>query len=203
MSVEFWITSVIVVLIPGTGVIYTISNGLFRGWGAGVWAAVGCTLGIVPHLLASVLGLAALMHTSAVAFSVLKYAGVAYLLFLAWGMWRQKGTLEFAPGKDGLTGLRILGKAFLMNILNPKLTLFFLAFLPQFVHPQEGPALGQMLLLSGVFMAMTLAVFLAYGFLAHGIREWVLRSPGFLRGLNKGFAVTFAALGIDLALADR
>jgi len=203
VTVEFWITSLIVVLIPGTGVVYTISNGLFRGWKAGVWASAGCTLGIVPHLMASVLGLAALMHTSAVLFSVLKYLGVAYLFYLAWGMWRQKGSLEFAPGSAASDGMGILWKAFAMNILNPKLTLFFLAFLPQFVRPQEGPPLVQMLVLSAIFMAMTLVVFLAYGFLAHGVRAWVLRSPRFLRRLNKTFAVVFAALGIDLALAEK
>jgi len=203
MSMEFWITSLIVVLIPGTGVVYTVSNGLFRGWGAGVWASAGCTLGILPHLLASVLGLEALMHTSAVAFSLLKYAGVAYLLYLAWGMWRQKGSLEFTQATGGKTGWRILGKAFAMNILNPKLTLFFLAFLPQFVRPQDGPPLVPMLVLSGLFMLLTLVVFLAYGFLAHGVRAWVLRSPRFLTRLNKTFAVSLAALGIDLAFAEK
>jgi len=203
MSVEFWITSLIVVLIPGTGVVYTISTGLFRGWKASIWASVGCTLGIVPHLLASVLGLAALMHTSALLFSVLKYAGVAYLLYLAWGMWRDKTSLELNRGPAETRNSKILVKAFLMNILNPKLTIFFLAFLPQFVRPQDGPVMVPMLVLSGIFMGMTLVVFLAYGFLAHAVRAWVLRSPRFLKGLNKTFAVTFAALGIDLALTEK
>jgi threonine/homoserine/homoserine lactone efflux protein len=202
MSPEFFLTSLIVCLIPGTGVIYTISTGLFRGWKASVFASWGGTLGIMPHIAASLLGLAAIMNSSAILFSIVKYLGVAYLLYLAWSMWRQKGSLEFAPPAGQAGGFRILTKAFLMNILNPKLTIFFLAFLPQFVSP-GAESWGQMLVLSGLFMAMTLAVFLVYGALSHAIRAWVLRSPKFLPRLNKGFALVFAALGVQLAVSEK
>ncbi len=204
ISPEFLLTALIVVLIPGTGVIYTVSTGLFRGRRASLFAALGCTAGIVPALLASVLGLAALLHVSAIAFNVVKWIGVAYLLYLAWGMWRDQGGMSFAaPDERGLT--RIAVKGFLINILNPKLSIFFFAFLPQFVVAGDAALapLAQMLLLGAVFMAMTLVVFVVYGLLAHGVRGAVLRSTRVQRWLQRGFAATFAALGLKLALAER
>jgi threonine/homoserine/homoserine lactone efflux protein len=203
ITAEFLITSLIVVLIPGTGVVFTISTGLFLGWRASVLAALGCTAGIIPHLLASVLGLAAILHTSAVAFNVLKYAGVMYLFYLAWMMWRETGAMSFdAAPKETRSGSIVL-KAFLMNILNPKLSIFFLAFLPQFVAPAAASPLAHMLLLSGVFMAMTFVVFVIYGVFAHSVRAWVLSSPKFMKWLQRSFAATFAALGANLALSER
>lgn len=203
LSTEFLVTALIVVLIPGTGVVFTVSTGLFLGWRAGVFAALGCTAGIVPHLLASVMGLAAIWHMSALAFQLLKLAGAAYLLYLAWAMWRAQGALSFERPREGQTGARsIVVRAFLLNILNPKLSIFFLAFLPQFVAPGTAP-LFQLLTLGGVFMAMTLTVFIAYGALAHGLRAAVIASPRLLNWLRRGFAATFAALGVNLALAER
>jgi threonine/homoserine/homoserine lactone efflux protein len=168
-----------------------------------VVAAFGCTAGIVPHLLATVLGLAALMHTSAVAFQLLKYAGVAYLLYLAYATWKDKSAfaVEGAPSERTATGLII--KAILLNILNPKLTIFFLAFLPQFVQQGTSSPLAQLLLLSGVFMAMTFAVFVVYGLLAHTFRKAVVEAPRVQSWLRRGFAVAFAALGAQLALSER
>jgi threonine/homoserine/homoserine lactone efflux protein len=203
ISLEFLITSLVVVLVPGTGVLYTVSTGLVHGRTASVFAALGCTAGIVPHLLATVLGLAAVMHTSAIAFQILKYAGVAYLLYVAYATWRDKAAfaVDASVSKSSAAGLML--KAFLLNILNPKLTIFFLAFLPQFVDPGAGHPLMQLLLLSAVFMAMTLVVFVVYGSVAHAFRRLVLESrriQGWLRG---GFAAAFAALGAKLALTDR
>lgn len=210
ITTEFLLTSLIVVLIPGTGVVFTISTGLFLGWRASIFAALGCTAGIIPHMLASVFGLAAILHTSAVAFSVLKFAGVAYLLYLAWSMWRETGAMSFDKAPTESTTGKIVWRAFLMNILNPKLSIFFLAFLPQFVSPHaESPLanvespLAQMLLLSSVFMAMTFAVFVVYGVFAHSVRAWVLNSPRVLKNLQRTFAVTFAALAANLAMSER
>src|SRR5207244_9756210 len=165
ITLEFLITSLIVVLIPGTGVVFTVSTGLIQGRRASVFAALGCTLGILPHLLATVLGLAALLHTSAIAFQALKVAGVAYLFYIAYATWKDKSAfaVERVPARS--TALAIVVKAILINVLNPKLTIFFLAFLPQFVEPGTSSPLGQLLLLSGVFMAMTFAVFVVYGVL--------------------------------------
>lgn len=203
ISTHFLITSLIVVLIPGTGVVFTVSTSLLLGRRASVFASVGCTAGIVPHLLASVLGLAAILHTSAVAFQVVKLAGVAYLFYLAYAMWRTNGMFTFDK-RPAETGARsIMVKAFLMNILNPKLSIFFLAFLLQFVAPGADSPLLQMLLLSGVFMAMTFAVFVVYGVLANGFRRAVIDSARVQSWLQRSFAAAFAALGINLAFSER
>jgi threonine/homoserine/homoserine lactone efflux protein len=203
VTIEFLITSLVVVLIPGTGVLYTVSIGLARGRTASVYAALGCTAGIVPHLLATVLGLAAVMHTSAIAFQILKYAGVAYLLYVAVATWRDRSAfaVDDRASHGSATGLVV--KAFLLNILNPKLTIFFLAFLPQFVDPSAGAPLLQLLVLSAVFMTMTFAVFVVYGAVAHAVRHRVIDSPRVQRWLRYAFAGAFAALGARLAMTDK
>ena len=207
VTLEFLVTSLIVVLIPGTGVVFTISTGLAQGRRASVYAALGCTAGIVPHLLATVLGLAAVMHTSALAFTALKYAGVAYLLYLALMTWRDRNAFTIAPDASAKSARSLMIKAVLLNVLNPKLTIFFLAFMPQFVEPASAPGsnspLMQMLLLSAVFMAMTFFVFVAYGLLAHAFRTAVIESPRVQAWLRRSFAAAFAALGANLALSDR
>lgn len=202
-SAEFLITSLIVVLIPGTGVVFTVSTGLTRGRRASVYAAAGCTLGIVPHLMATVLGLAAVMHTSALAFQALKYAGVAYLLYLALATWRDRSAFEVRPAQGRGGGLAVAIKAILLNVLNPKLTIFFLAFLPQFVTPGSASPLRQLLELSGVFMAMTFVVFVIYGLLAHAFRLAVIESPRVQAWLRRGIAGALAGLGVELAVAQR
>jgi threonine/homoserine/homoserine lactone efflux protein len=203
ITLSFLITSLIVVLIPGTGVVYTISTGLTLGRRASIFAAIGCTLGILPHLLATVLGLSAVMHASALAFQALKYAGVAYLFYLAASTWRDRAAfaVDKAPRQATAGGLVI--KALLLNILNPKLTIFFLAFLPQFIAHDATAPLLQLLTLSGVFMAMTLVVFVLYGLLAHAFRRTVIESPRAQAWLRRGFAAAFAGLAIDLALSER
>lgn len=203
ISAEFLITSLIVVLIPGTGVVFTVSTGLAQGRVASVFAALGCTLGILPHLAATVLGLSAIMHTSALAFQVLKVAGVAYLFYLAISTWRDRAAFALVGVPSRTARLSLVVKAVLLNNLNPKLTIFFLAFLPQFVEPGAASPLGQLLLLSAVFMLMTFAVFVVYGFIAHGFRTAVIESPRVQAWLRRGFAGAFAGLGAQLALSER
>jgi threonine/homoserine/homoserine lactone efflux protein len=200
MSISFWITSLIVVLIPGTGVIYTVASGLTGGFKKSVWAALGCTFGIVPHIAASLLGLAALMNTFAEAYTVVKYLGVAYLLFLAWQLWNEKAA-AFDRTAQPVRAWPTFRKALLMNVLNPKLTIFFLAFLPQFVG--AGGAVVQMIELSGCFMALTLAVFLIYGALATVFRDRLLTRPRVMRAINRGFAGLLAVFGIQLAVSEK
>jgi len=202
-STEFLLTSLVVVLIPGTGVIYTVSTGLFLGWRASIAAAAGCTAGIIPHLTASILGLSAILHMSAVAFQGVKFAGAVYLLYLAWSMWRDTGGLDFSSpsAKKGIW--QIAMKGFLINILNPKLSIFFLAFLPLFVSPNPSSPMFEMFMLSLVFMAMTLIVFVLYGISANGVRGYVVNSPKVILWLQRSFAATFAALGVKLALTDQ
>jgi threonine/homoserine/homoserine lactone efflux protein len=203
ITIEFLITSLIVVLIPGTGVVYTVSTGLVQGRRASVFAALGCTAGIVPHLLATVLGLAAVMHASALAFQVLKYAGAAYLFYVAYATWRDRSAFAVDGSLSKTTAAGLVVKAFLLNILNPKLTIFFLAFLPQFVEPTAAQPLLHLLVLSSVFMVMTFAVFVVYGFVAHAFRKFVIESARVQRWLRYSFAAAFAALGARLALSER
>ena len=203
ISTEFLLTSLVVVLIPGTGVIYTISNGLFLGWRASIAAAVGCTAGILPHISASILGLSAILHMSAVAFQAVKFAGAAYLLYLAWMMWRETGGLSFDAPTTRKGAWQIAVRGFLINILNPKLSIFFLAFLPLFVNPRAVSPTVDMMILSVIFMAMTLVIFILYGISAHSVRRYVIGSPRFTIWIQRTFAATFATLGIKLAMTDQ
>ena len=203
MTVEFLITSFIVVISPGTGVLYTLATGLSRGSRASIVAAFGCTLGIVPHIAAAILGLAALLHTSALAFEMFKYAGCAYLLYMAWGTWRDRSPINVVQQLDGRSVAQIAGKGILINILNPKLSIFFLAFLPLFVNVGEPNAIALMLDLSAVFMLMTFVVFVGYGLFAASIRDHIVTRPRVLTWMRRTFAGAFVLLGARLALAER
>jgi len=199
----FLLTSLVVVLVPGTGVIYTVSTGVTQGRRASVYAALGCTAGIVPHLLATIVGLAAVLHASALAFELLRYAGAAYLFYVAVLTWRDRSAFAVDARVARISPRRLVTRAVWLNLLNPKLTIFFLAFLPQFVDPAAAEPLAQLLLLSAVFMAMTFGVFVAYGVVAHAFRRRVIESPRVQAWLRRGFATAFAALGARLALEDR
>ncbi|RXJ69337.1 lysine transporter LysE [Halarcobacter ebronensis] len=203
MSTEFLITSLVVVLIPGTGVLYTVSAGLFIGARAAVFAAIGCTFGILPSLLASILGLAVVIHSSALAFQVIKYIGVAYLLYLSWSMWKNSNGLALKKEKSDERLFSVMMKGFLINILNPKLTLFFLAFIPQFLSSNSSSYTSEMLVLGLIFMFMTLVVFILYGLLATSVREYLINSEKISRYVQRVFAGTFALLGLKLAFTDR
>ena len=205
MTWDVWITSLIVIVSPGTGVLYTLATGLARGSRASVVAAFGCTLGIVPHMAAAIMGVAALLHASAVAFQTLKYAGVAYLLYMAWSALREHGALRIDPDQapTARSAGRVIVHAVLINILNPKLSIFFFAFLPQFVSADEAQPLALMLLLSGTFMLLTFVVFVGYGLFAASIRSHVISRPRVLTWMRRAFAGAFAALGAKLAFAER
>ena len=202
MSVAFLLTTLVVVATPGAGALFTIGAGLGRGRRASLVAAVGCTLGIVPHLVAAATGLAALMHASALAFQGLKYAGVAYLLFLAWTTLREKGALG-VHAVEPSSAWRTIRQAVLVNMLNPKLTIFFVAFLPQFVRAGRADALWHMLGLSAVFMLVTLVVFAGYGVFAAAMRTRVLARPRVLAWLRRSFAGSYVLLAGRLAVTDR
>ena len=203
MSGEFLITSLIIVATPGTGVLYTLAAGLSRGRRASVVAAFGCTLGIVPHLAAAILGLAAVLHASALAFQTVKVLGVAYLLWMAWNTLREQGALKVTQEVDRRSAWQVIGSAILVNLLNPKLSIFFLAFLPQFVHPEETDALRRMVGLSCVFMALTFVVFVSYGLFAAAIRTHLVSRPRILTWMRRSFAGAFVLLGARLALTER
>lgn len=200
ISLQFILTAIVVVLIPGTGVVYTLAIGLGQGRAASVAAALGCTLGIVPHLLAAILGVAAILHASALLFTVVKFAGVAYLLYLAWSALSQDGALAIRPETSREAGRRIATRGALINILNPKLSIFFLALLPPFLSGDPATATAEMVLLGVIFMALTFAIFVLYGVFAAAARDRLLASERVMRWLNRSFAAIFAALAGRLAL---
>lgn len=203
MSLDFVLVSLVVVVSPGIGVLYTVSTALARGSRAGIVAALGCTLGIVPHMLAAIIGLAAVINASAVVFQSVKYAGVLYLLYLAWTTIRDHGSLDRSgDGPQGSAG-RVILTAVLINLLNPKLTLFFFAFLPQFVTAHEAHPVLRMLLLSSVFMLLTLVVFVAYGFMAALLREKVISRPRVITWMRRSIAGAFVVLAAKLAFVER
>jgi threonine/homoserine/homoserine lactone efflux protein len=203
MSLDFLVTSLIVVASPGTGVLFTLAAALSRGSRASVIAAFGCTLGIVPHMAAAITGLAALLHTSALAFQIVKYLGVAYLLHMAWNTLRERGALRVDEALSPRSARQVIVSAILVNILNPKLSIFFFAFLPQFVSADDSRPLLRMLELSTIFMLLTFAIFVVYGLFAAAVRRHVISRPPVLIWMRRIFAGAFAALGARLAASDR
>ncbi|WP_067337352.1 LysE family translocator [Stappia indica] len=203
MGLDFLLTALVVVLVPGTGVVYTVATGLARGRVPGIVAAFGCTLGILPALIAATFGLAALLHASALAFQVLKYAGAAYLFYLAWQAFREAGPMAFDRQAAPASLVAVARTGFLINVLNPKLSLFFLAFLPQFIVPGEGAVSLQILAMGSVFMGLTLIVFIGYGVFAAALGARILRSRQVMTWMSRTVALAFAGFGARLALADR
>ena len=203
MSLTFLVTALVIVATPGTGALFTISAGLARGARASLVAAFGCTLGIVPHLAAAVTGTAALLRASGVAFETVKILGVAYLLWMAWATWRDRSALTVEQDRPPRPARRVIGSAVLVNLLNPKLTLFFFAFLPQFVPRHSSHQLVTMLGLSAVFMAMTFLVFAGYGVFAAAVRVHLIERPRVVRRMRRLFAASFVGLSAKLATTAR
>ncbi len=203
MTFEFLLTSLVVVLLPGTGVIYTLAIGLGQGFKPSIAAAFGCTLGIVPAAIASIVGLAAVFHTSALAFQILKYLGVAYLFYMAWSILRDGGALDVTKEKANHSTSQTILNGILLNIFNPKLSLFFLAFLPQFVSIEGAEATRQLVLLASVFMAITFVVFVLYGAFAAWTRDYIIAKPMVMKWMRRSFAGVFGLLGLKLALSSR
>ena len=203
MSIDYLITSIIVILLPGTGVIYTLAIGLGQGFRASIAAAFGCTLGILPAALASIVGLAAILHTSALAFQVLKYLGIAYLLYMAWSILRDNGTLQVDENRTKTSTLRTIANGMFLNVLNPKLSLFFMAFLPQFLPTNAASTTASLVLLAAIFMALTFVVFVGYGACASMARQYVISRPNVMTWCKRTFAASFGLLSVKLALTER
>lgn len=203
MTLEFLLTTLVIVASPGTGAIYTVAAGLSGGARASLVAAFGCTLGIVPHMLAAVSGLATLLHTSAFAFQILKYLGVAYLLYMAWVMFRDRGILSLNDETSAKSCRQVIVSAILINLLNPKLSIFFFAFLPQFVRADEASPVNRMVELSLVFMALTFVIFAAYGAFAAAVRRHVISNATVQTWMRRGFAAAFAGLAAQLVFTQR
>jgi threonine/homoserine/homoserine lactone efflux protein len=207
MSVEFLLTSLVVVAVPGTGVVYTVSSAIGGGWRRGLFAAIGCTLGIVPHVLAAMLGLSAIMQAGSVAFEAVRWAGVTYLIFMGVSIIREGGALRLDDQDERHASVGSMGvvvrRAILLNLLNPKLTMFFFAFLPQFLDTTPGLRDPRLILLGGVFMLMTLAVFALYAYTSATVRDRVLRAPVVLRWFQRSIGALLICFAARLALTDR
>jgi threonine/homoserine/homoserine lactone efflux protein len=204
MSVEFLLTSLVVVLIPGTGVLYTVSSSIGGGWRRGLFAAIGCTLGIVPHMLAAMLGLSAIMQAGSVVFEVVRYAGVIYLVFMGFSMFRDAGALPLDDGNASIDPMGpVVWRGILLNVLNPKLTVFFFAFLPQFLDASPGLLDPKLIGLGGIFMLMTLVVFAVYALASAAIRDLVLAAPVARRWIERALGAFLIGLAARLALTDR
>ena len=202
MSIEFLLTALVIVASPGTGALYTIAAGLGRGRRAGILAAFASTLGIVPHLIAAMLGIAAVLHASPLAYDLVRYGGVAYLLFMAWQTLKANGALRVEASAE--TSVRkVLIEGILINLLNPKLSIFFVAFLPQFISPSDPSPLLAMAGLSFVFMLMTFVVFAAYGVFAAAMRDRIIGKPAVMAWMRRTFAAAFVLLGLKLAFTER
>ena len=202
MTIKFLITSLIVILIPSAGVIYTITHGLFRDKLASIAAALGCTLGILPHVLASIIGITTVVQINIQTFQIFQLAGTAYLFYLAWEIWRESGKLEIKQVKNQKKLRRICLEGFLINILNPKLLIFFLAFLPQFIPARSTTPFALMISMSVIFMILTLLIFVAYGFMAAKFSSYILSSPRTLKWMQRGLASSFATFGSKLSLTN-
>jgi len=204
LSPEFLLTSLVVVVIPGTGVVYTVSSAISGGRRHGSIAAVGCTLGIVPHVLAAMLGLSGVMQAGATAFEVVRWAGVAYLTYMGISMIRRGGALQFDDrNAAGAQAALVVRRGIVLNLLNPKLTLFFFAFLPQFLNSPPSMLDVRLVGLGSIFMLMTLGVFVVYAFAAAAIRDRVLRAPAVLRRIQRSLGAFLVIFAARLALADR
>lgn len=204
MTFEYFLTCMVIILIPGTGMIYSIAMAIGGGWRAGIVAAFASTMGIVPHLIAAITGLAVLMHTSAVAFQFVKIAGVAYLLYLAWQTLRSSGPIQIDDTpKEVPSVAKIIGAGIAINSLNPKLSIFFLAFLPQFVDTTATNNTIEMLGLGAIFMALTFLVFVIFAVLAFSIRKLLTSSPRFMNWFRRTVAISFGLLAARLAVSEQ
>lgn len=202
-SLDFFITALVVVLMPGTGVIYTINTGITHKARYGIAAAVGCTLGIIPHLIACILGLSALMNLSAKVFSTIKMIGAIYLGYLAIKTWMHAGEAELGEHETELGLITTAQKGIVINLLNPKLTIFFFSFLPQFIPENAKNTVYYMILLSLMFMIMTLIVFILYGLLASQASRIIRKNKKIMKTIERGFACIFAGLAMKLAFEEK
>lgn len=205
ISVEFLLTSLVVAVVPGTGVVYTVSSSIGGGWRHGFFAAIGCTSGVVPHVLAAMLGLSGVMQAGALAFEAVRWVGVAYLVFMGVSMIRDGGALQLDQDQSASTdpmGL-VVRRGILLNLLNPKLTVFFMAFLPQFLDTPPGLLDPRLIGLGAVFMLVTLAVFVVYAWASAAVRERVLGAPAVLRWVERTLGTLVIGFAARLAVTDR
>ncbi|MBI9075000.1 MAG: LysE family translocator [Desulfatibacillum sp.] len=201
--IPFFAASLLLGIAPGPDNIFVLTQSALHGKKAGIIVMLGLCTGLVAHTTAVALGVAVIFHTSAVAFSMLKFIGAGYLVYLAWQAFKASAEIirNALPEKFSLRKLYLRG--ILMNITNPKVSLFFLAFLPQFADPSRGPVSIQIFLLGGVFILATLLVFGGIALLSGSIGQVLTRSVRFNKILNKVAGTVFLGLALKLATTER
>lgn len=201
--ITFLGAAILLALAPGPDNIFVLTQSALRGKAAGLSVVLGLCTGLIVHSTAVALGVAVIFKTSALAFSILKYAGAGYLLYLAWQAWRVPGATLHAATHNEQQRWKLYWRGIIMNITNPKVSIFFLAFLPQFADPARGPIWLQILLLGGLFIIATLLVFGAIALLAGGLGQWLNHSPRAQPIMNKIAGTVFLGLALKLATTER
>ncbi|MFC7442206.1 LysE family translocator [Laceyella putida] len=195
--------SVSLTLLPGPDILFVLSQSVFQGKKDGLAISLGLCTGLIAHTLAAALGVSMILYHSALAFHVLKIAGVAYLLYLAWQSLKATGEASLQPAEKKQSLGALYKRGILMNLLNPKVSIFFLAFFPQFVEAQAGHVPLQMLTLGFVFIAQALVIFTAVSLIAGKLGERFLQKHLKGKWVNYGTAGIFALLGIRLAFVEK
>ena len=195
--------SVLLALAPGPDNIFVLTQSSLYGKRSGLVVMLGLCTGLVVHSFAVALGVAVIFEQSALAFSALKLAGAGYLLYLAWQAFRASATKIQGKGNGEIRLLKLYGRGIIMNITNPKVSIFFLAFLPQFADPSRGPVWLQILILGGLFILSTILVFGGIALLAGTIGQWGNRSGRAQKIMNRATGIIFVGLALKLATAER
>jgi threonine/homoserine/homoserine lactone efflux protein len=199
----FFVASWALIVTPGPDMLYVITRGIAQGRRAGLHSAFGVTLGIFVHTLLAALGLAALLQTSAIAFLVIKYIGAAYLIYLGIQSFRDKGGFANGDSQNAIAAQAILWQGFISNVTNPKVAIFFLAFLPQFVHPERGSFFLQMLTLGLLFALFGIAFLSVVGYFAGQIGSWCSKKPKLVNRFRWLTGGVLIGLGVRLAFVER
>ncbi|WP_345608914.1 LysE family translocator [Pseudonocardia adelaidensis] len=196
--------SFLLIVVPGPSVLFTVGRALAHGRRAALSSVVGNAIGAYVLVTAVALGVGAVVERSAVAFTVLKLAGAAYLVYLGIKAWRQRGSLPVAiSGEPPRGGLHTLWDGFAVGVANPKTIVFFAAVLPQFADPGLGHVVGQMMLLGLIFVGIALASDSAWGLGASVARDWFARSPRRLAAVGRVGGLSMIGLGVTVAVTGR
>lgn len=199
----FFAASLMLGLAPGPDNLFVLTQSALQGRTAGLFVTAGLCTGLLVHTAAVAVGVAALIQSSLFAFTVLKFVGAAYLLYLAWQAFRASAEPVADGERHMLRPLRLYGRGIIMNVTNPKVSIFFLAFLPQFVDPARGPVIAQIVQLGLLFIVATILVFGTVSILAGTFGRWLRRSASARRLLNWAAGAIFLGLAIRLAAANR
>lgn len=197
----FVTAAVLLTLMPGPDILFVLTQGMTRGWRAGVVFAAGLCTGLVAHVTAAALGISVLLMSSEAAFMALKFAGAAYLLYLAFKAFRARRENHFPVDAGGGVVGKLYRRGILMNLLNPKVILFFLAFFPQFVDEKAGQPVGQIFLLGMIFIVQAFVIFSLVAVLAGRLARPLMSNSRVALWVNVAEAAIYAVIGVSILFA--